>query len=166
MRPEAFLRDIVDPSLKKLAEWTGKQSDDRARVLVTAIAGQESAWSFRRQVGGPARSYWQFEQGGGVAGLLNFPSTKISAVCAALDVPYDIGLIFEAMAWNDTLACCMARLLLWTDARPLPVVGDVQAGWDYYVSNWRPGLPHPDKWTAVYGIAEALVGASKTPISA
>ena len=157
MQPAVFFRDIVDPSLKKLTDWTGLVSDDKARVLVMAIAGQEGDWQYRRQIGGPARSYWQFEMGGGVAGLLHVTSSKLKAVCAALDVPFYGPDIFEAMAWNDTLACCMARLLLWSDYRPLPFLGDQPGGWQYYVQNWRPGMPHPDRWPKCYGTAMSFV---------
>ncbi len=156
MKPDVFFHDLVDPSLKKLTEWTGLVSDDKARVLVMAIAGQESGWQFRRQIGGPARSFWQFEQGGGVAGLLQVTSSKLQAVCAALDIPFNSADIFQAMAWNDTLACCMARLLLWSDPRPLPPAGVPDLGWTYYLHNWRPGMPHPDSWYKCYGIAWTL----------
>lgn len=162
MDPDVFLRDVVDPALKKLGGWTGKTSDDRARVLVMAIAGQESLWKYRRQVGGPARSYWQFERGGGVAGLLSMPSTKIDKVCDALDIPVNSADIFEAMAWNDTLACCMARLLLWTDPRPLPELGYQNEAWHYYLDLWRPGMPHPETWPARYSTAMALVTGEGT----
>ena len=40
-----------------------------ARVLLLAIGLQESKFSHRLQIGGPARGYWQFEQGGGVRGV-------------------------------------------------------------------------------------------------
>lgn len=159
MKPDIFFCEIVAPSLKKLTEWTGLQSDDRACVLAMAIAGQESNWQYRRQIGGPARSFWQFEQGGGVAGLLHVTSSKLQAVCVALDVPFNSHDIFEAMAWNDTLACCMARLLLWSDPRPLPSVRDASAGWGYYLANWRPGLPHPQTWPKCHGIAVDLMKA-------
>lgn len=157
MEPATFFRDIVDPSLKKLTDWTGLVSDDKARVLVMAIAGQEGNWQYRRQIGGPARSFWQFEQGGGIAGLLHVTSTKMQAVCAALDIPFNSADIFEAMAWNDTLACCMARVLLWSDPKPLPEIFDVWPGYTYYASNWRPGLPHPDRWEKCHGIATLLI---------
>ena len=58
MNPKDLLQGAVDPALALLARLTGIQSDARARVLVLAIAGQESAWMYRRQVGGPARSFW------------------------------------------------------------------------------------------------------------
>lgn len=157
MEPAIFFRDIVDPSLKKLTDWTGLVSDDKARVLVMAIAGQEGDWQYRRQIGGPARSFWQFEQGGGVSGLLHVTSRKMQAVCAALDIPFDSDDIFEAMAWNETLACCMARLLLWSDPRPLPFVGNESGAWGYYLQGWRPGLPHPERWPKCYGTAMSFV---------
>ena len=58
---------------------------------------------------------------------------------------------------NDMLAAAMARLLLWTDPAPLPQVGDIEGSWNYYARLWKPGLPHPDKWPALYGTAVGLV---------
>lgn len=159
MKPEAFLKEAVDPHLKWMADTVGMGVDDKARVLVMAIAGQESAWEHRRQIGGPARSYWQFEKGGGVAGVLRHPASKdkIERLCMPLDIPCTVDIVYEAMAWNDRLACCMARLLLWTDPHALPALGARDAAWDYYIRNWRPGLPHPETWPARYGTAMSLV---------
>ena len=84
---------------------------------------------------------------------------KLKAICDALDVPFNSHDIFEAMAWNDTLACCMARLLLWSDPRPLPDVGAVDLAWHYYLDNWRPGLPHPDSWPKCYSMAASFLKA-------
>lgn len=157
MNPALFLQDIVDPSLKKLNDWTGVGSDDRGRLEVMTIAGQEGNWQFRRQIGGPARSFFQFERGGGVHGLFTVTAVKLKAVCDALDIPYEESSVFEAMAWNDTLACCMARLLLWTDPKPLPDVGDERGAWLYYVNLWRPGMPRPETWPARYATSLQLV---------
>lgn len=156
MNPKDLLQGAVDPALAMLARLTGIQSDARARVLVLAIAGQESAWMYRRQVGGPARSFWQFEKGGGVAGLFNVARAPLSKICDELAVPFDQSAVFEAMAWHDVLAASMARLLLWTDPAQLPAVGDVPAGWAYYLRNWRPGMPHPEAWPARYAKAMEL----------
>lgn len=161
MKPEAFFRDIVDPSLKRLTEWTGLVSDDRARVLVMAIAGQESNWRYRLQSPVPyARSYWQFELGGAVRGVLTHPASadRIRTVCRALDLICTEEAVYDVMAWNETLACCMARLLLWTDPRPLPAVGERELAWNYYCHTWNPGAPHPERWAQNYAIAKALVG--------
>ncbi len=56
------------------------------------------------------------------------------------------------------LAAAFARLLLLTDAKPLPQIGDVQGAWAYYVRNWRPGKPHPDTWPGLYKQAQAALG--------
>jgi len=157
MKPDIFFRTIVDPALKTLADTAGVPSDDRAGALVMAIAGQESNWAARRQDGGPARSYWQFERYGGVAEVLQKCPKQLGAVCAAWDIPVDGLLIFEAMAWHDGLACCMARLLLWPDPAPLPELGQRDAAWEYYRRNWRPGLPRPEHWFARYDTALALI---------
>lgn len=158
MEPRVLYYDVVR-SMQALEAWTGIKSDDRALVMLMAIAGQESAWAHRRQIGGPARSYWQFEKGGGVAGVLSHPATKaaIATVCKALDIPCETATVYEAMAWNDTLAACMARLLLYSDPKALPALGDQETAWAYYIHNWRPGMPHPQTWPAHYAAAMDLV---------
>jgi hypothetical protein len=159
MTPDIFLMSIVDPTLRWLSTTGGSVAlSDEARVLVLAIAGQESNWQHRRQVNGPARSYWQFEgAGGGVGELFQKTPSQLSVVCAALDIPFDIRTVFEAMAWNDQLACSMARFLLWQDPKKLPALGDVDGTWDYYRRNWRPGAPHYDTWPNRYSRSLALV---------
>lgn len=159
MTPKSLLLNAIDPALAFLAT-RGIPVSDKARVLVLAIAGQESAWAARLQVPvAYARSYWQFEEGGGVSGVVHHPASAphIKAVCAEHDIPYSVSKIYEAMAWHDVLAASMARLLLFTDPHPLPDVGDVQAGWAYYQRNWRPGAPHPEIWPARYGTAMGQV---------
>lgn len=163
MNLDLFYKYVIGLTLPFLEEMSEVKIEDtkEARVMLMAIAGQESNWDARRQYGGPARSYWQFEKGGGVWGVLNHVSTKdkIKAVCDALDIPCDDSTVYEAMAWNSGLSCSMARLLLFTDAAPLPPVGAVQAGWDYYYRNWRPGAPHPEVWPDKYEIARKYVDA-------
>lgn len=162
MTPELFFTRIVEPTLQYMAAspTVAIPVTDNARVLVMTIAGQESHWKNRRQIGGPARSYWQFERYGGVAELFQKTPRQLGAVCTALDIPYDPTVVFEAMAWNDMLACVMARLLLWGDPAPLPMLGDKIAGWQYYLRNWRPGAPHPETWSALYEQALAAIGRS------
>ena len=160
MTPDIFFGRIVEPTLQWMAASPSINvpASDSARVLVTAIAGQESRWAARRQIGGPARSYWQFEQGGGVAGLFRVTPRQLGTVCAACDVAYDAATVFEAMTWHDMLACSMARLLLWSDPVPLPAVGDKQAAWQCYLRCWRPGTPHPESWAGVYDQSLAAIG--------
>jgi hypothetical protein len=161
MTPKELLVSAIDPAHALLEHLSGVKSDDRARVLSLAIAGQESAWQHRLQIGGPARSFWQFEKGGGVTGVLRHPASrdKIKAVCAALGVPCDVATVYREMADDDVLAACMARLLLYTDPAALPAVGDEAAGWAYYLRNWRPGKPHPETWPARYATAKGLIRA-------
>lgn len=158
MTPQIFLKTIVDPTLNWLVQiGAGVAPTDEARVLVLAIAGQESGWSDRRQAGGPARGYWQFEQGGGVAEVMQKAPSQLGRLCGLLDIPFERGTLFEAMAWNDTLACAMARYLLWQDPAKLPALDESGQAWSYYQRNWRPGAPRPDAWPAVYTKALLLV---------
>lgn len=159
MTPRDVLIDAVDPACLLLARLHPLvQSDDRARALLLTIAGQETGWAARRQLGGPARSLWQFELGGGVWRVMNRMPTAMMAVCNWCLIPYSETVIFEAMAWHDVLAASMARLLLWVDPAPLPPVGDARAGWEYYERCWAPGLPRPETWPGHYSTALAAMG--------
>ena len=91
---------------------------------------------------GPARGIFQFERGGGVAGVLRHHASRehAVAVCDALGIEPTIDGIFNALpAQCDVLDAAMARLLYWTDRKPLPGMGDVESAWQYYLENWRPG---------------------------
>lgn len=157
MNPERFYETIVEPTLQFM-KCVSIIPSDQARVMLMAIAGQESDWRSRRQIGGPARSYWQFEQGGGVVDVLQRAPGKIVTICRELDIPSNnAATLFEAMAWNDMLACSMARLLLFIDLMPLPELGKEETAWQYYLRNWRPGAPHRDKWTEAYATAMDIV---------
>lgn len=163
MTPFVFRELILDPGLSALARFAGVSSDDRARVLVLAIAGQESVWEFRRQINGPARGFWQFERGGGTRGVLNHhvSAPRAMKLCAGLSIPASESLVFEALAWSDYLSVGFARLLLLTDSRRLPDVGDEDAAWNYYLRNWRPGRPRPDSWSLRY---KASIDALKSKV--
>ena len=72
----------------------------KARVLMYAIALQESRFTHRRQIGGPARGFWQFERGGGVRGVMTHPSSARYArsACEIVGVPFEAAAIHQAMA--------------------------------------------------------------------
>jgi hypothetical protein len=128
-----------------------------AFAMLTAIGFQESAFTHRRQLpNGPARGFWQFELGG-TEGVLEHPASRDHAahVLAALsynDYPSsrDVHLAIEH---NDVLACCFARLLLWTDPRALPSQGKPTDGWLQYLATWRPGKPHQSTWAGNFARA-------------
>ncbi len=157
MTPDTFLKTIVNRTLERISVLTGIATSDQARVMLLAIAGQESDWQHRLQIGGPARGYWQFEKMGGVAEVIQVTPVQLKAVCGTLDIPFDRDTLFEAKAWNDILACTMARLLLWQDRAPLPALGDEEAAWNYYLRNWRPGAPSRSRWATVYPQSLAFV---------
>jgi hypothetical protein len=161
--PSTFLRTILDPGLAWCAAipgWT-IPADDRARVLLLAIAGQEANWTWRLQDGGPARGFWQFEKGGGVTGVLNDQASRNGAVlgCGAAHIPANAVAAYRALALNDNLAVAFARLLLWSDPEPLPGLTAQDKCWDYYLRNWRPGKPRPGDWPGNYQSAMDALAA-------
>jgi hypothetical protein len=154
--PADALALIVAPALAMLPD---RMNSPEARVMLIAIALQESALTHRKQIGGPARGLWQFEQGGGVAGVLRHPASKSFAarVCAARGVVASPVDVYYSLERDDLLACAFARLLLWTDAAPLPPVLHTWRAWDYYLRTWRPGQPHASRWGANHDSAVAAV---------
>jgi len=132
-----------------------------ARAMLIAIGLQESRFEHRKQIGGPARGYWQFEEYGGVRGVLESPLTRdlIVAVCRKIVMPADRSLCYGAIAYHDALACVFARLLLWTIPASLPRrPEDAGKGWDQYIAAWRPGRPHRDTWDGFFRRAWSMIG--------
>lgn len=158
MTPPIFYRSIIVSTAQQMDALQIKiPMGTEARVLLIAIAGQESGWANRRQIGGSARGYWQFEKGGGVAEVFQKTPNQLRTICESLDIPFDQATVFEAMAWNDMLSCIMARLLLWQDPAALPASGDKATAWNYYLRNWRPGAPRSESWPARYDEAAAAI---------
>lgn len=135
----------ISNSLSYLPE---SMQTDAAFAMLAAIGLQESRFRHRLQIRGPARGYWQFER----IGLVEVTTNRLTVhhlktVCTGLNYPFEIDLLFEAIAHNDTLACCVARLMLWPDPKPLPRYEDgPEPAWGYYLKRWRPGKPHRQTW--------------------
>lgn len=151
MDAKRLLKTAVIPALEEL-ESSGIKSTPEARQFMLSIALQESGLKHRRQVTssgkeeGPASSFWQFEALGGCKGVLNHRSTSsiMQKVCASYNVEATPQSLWEAMRYNDIVAACAARLLIYTLPQKLPTTPE--DGWAQYVSAWRPGKPHPEKW--------------------
>ncbi|MFY3980238.1 hypothetical protein ACOTHX_28885 [Achromobacter xylosoxidans] len=161
MELKQIISSAVAPGLALLPE---RMDTPEARVMLLAIGLQESRFVHRRQIGGPARGFWQFEKGtrasrGGVWGVYLHPASKgcLAALCRARSVACDPDAIYAALEYDDVLAAGLARLLLWTDPKALPPVGDADAGWALYLRTWRPGKPKPDSWPDLYRQAAAEV---------
>jgi len=148
--PNEKIRAILDAGLDLLAE---KYDTDNARRMLVAIAMQESNFWHRRQIKGPARGLWQFELTGGVWGVMNFRTTSNAAreVCELTDTEFESKAVYRALEHSDALACAFARLLLWTDPKPLP--DSEEQAWLYYSRIWRPGKPHPGRWGSCWNRA-------------
>lgn len=141
----------------------GKFASIEATVLLVAIGLQESRFKYRQQMGGPARSYWQFEKGG-ITGVLAHSATRrhARAVCLLRDVEPTAEAVYAALLADDLLGCAFARLLLYSDPKPLPAPGQIVTSWEYYLRNWRPGKPHRSTWDALYTSA---LGQSAEPLN-
>lgn len=170
MAPVEFINDVCIPGENFFVSLgSNVPMNNEARLLLLAIAGQESNWTARVQANnGPAHGFWQFERGGGVAGVLNHPASARMALRAAARLivkpdgtvaPITPMNVWQALAFpqGDPLAFTFARLLLWTDPAPLPALYDEAAAWAYYERNWRPGAPSRERWSRVYPDALAAM---------
>jgi hypothetical protein len=151
-----YIRDHVIPTAHALLP--AKLDSRAARAMELAIGLQESRFEARRQFGGgPARGFWQFENGGGVHGVLTHHATKPLITPVLFQLRYQPGECYFALEHNDVLAACFARLLLWSHPGPLPGADEANEAWDYYRDTWRPGKPHRPTWEDFYRQAWDLV---------
>lgn len=142
---------------------------DKARVMLLAIGLQESQFEHRFQimqgrpgVKGAARGFWQFERAGGAAGVLRHSASRywMHLVCKARSVEPKPMSLWLAIENDDVLAAAAARLLLFTDPKRLPELGDAEGAWALYLRTWRPGAVKRDhdnlraKWSRNYRQAQ------------
>jgi len=145
----------INPALDLLP---ANMASDDACVLQLAIGRQETNFAARAQIGGPARSFWQFERNGVLAVMHHHASAPhVFELCGKLDIPYGSNAIYNALLTDDVLGAALARLLLWTDPRPLPAIGDKTGAWDLYERCWRPGKPDYTRWGSAYDQAVEVI---------
>lgn len=160
---KGIIKNYIMPGLELLLDCVPTDTwaaidNEKARAMLLAIGLQESRFECRKQIGGPARGFWQFERAG-IRGVLTHPATKIiiADVCFELAVPADEEICHGLVAYHDVLACCFARLLLWTLPRSLPAEDATVEAWRQYIEAWRPGKPRNQTWDKFYAEAWATV---------
>lgn len=123
-----------------------------ARIILGATTIQESDLRTRRQTGGPAVSFWQFEKIGIKEVLINPKTAAIAAdACKFHNCEPSVNAVYEKfkLPEGDILAAIFARLNYWRVRDPLPKHNTPvaeSAYWLYYKNTWRPGKPHLDRW--------------------
>jgi hypothetical protein len=122
-----------------------------AKAMMFAIPMQESRWDARRQIGGPARGFAQFELPG-IRGVLNHKASGplIRSVLDRLDYDYKPETSFTAIEHNDVLCLAYMRCLLFTLPDALPERGETEEAWEQYLESWRPGAPRHATWADFY----------------
>ena len=153
MNTLGYIAKVVIPAAYCMLPKT--MNTPEASAMLLAIGLQESKFEYRRQVKGPALSFWQAESGGGFRGLLSHHETRAISreVLAVMAYGEPDERDFQAIEDNDILACCGARLLLWTHPKPLPAHDEQDYAWQYYLETWRPGRPHPQTWPECFSRA-------------
>lgn len=166
-----YPREAIDQAFSMLP---ANMDTRQARILHAAIGYQESKYQSRKQIitvmrdgkrinvpEGPANGFWQFEEGGGVKGVMSFNFAKFPDIarniCHACGVPFVRDQVYAALATDDALAAAFARLLMYTDPQRLP--DNKIDGWNMYLRTWRPGKPKPDTWADAWAFALKVVDA-------
>lgn len=174
--PSLFLSRVLNPGLDWTATHGGiHQSRSAAAQFLLTVALQEvgaierdgdvHGLAHRAQMvagdstkAGPARGWWQFEQP--TIGLLfghPVAGPRLRSMCEAAWVRAEPDDVWRCLEGHDMLAVGVARLLLFTDPRPIPLT-EAEA-WTCYASRlWRPGKPHPWKWPHAWRTAMAAIG--------
>lgn len=153
----SYLLDHVVPAAYSVLPKS--MASPAATAMLISIALQESKCAARRQLGGPARGFWQFELGG-LEGVRRHPSTQrplevaLAGLCYPASLPAKDALV--AIEHNDALACVFARLLLFTLPTAVRDREEPSEAWVQYLAAWRPGKPHPETWPGNYARAWAL----------
>jgi len=165
MTPLLFLERCVEPGLALLP---GYMTRDEARVMLVAIAGQETNWAARKQLGqGTALSYLQFERIGVAEVMQKLPHLARQGLDTN-DIP--VASAFAALQYHDPVACAFGRLLLWSDPDPLPAIGEQDAAWEYYLRLWKPGKRRPADWPGNYqkavGVVKPAPASPPAPVAA
>lgn len=163
MTPQRLYQTGIRPALDELAALDITATPQAGRFLL-AIAIQESGLRARRQIvtggaeNGPAASFWQGEVTGGMCLTLKHATVgpRMKAICDAYNVQPTALALWEAMRYNDIVAACAARLLVYTLPGALPI--DQESGWNQYLAAWRPGKPDKARWADSWKTATETVG--------
>lgn len=131
------LTGAINPALECLPPML---RSDPARCMLLAIGRHESNFATRQQHHGPAHGLWQFELNGVRTVLYSSKAGNyLYRLGQDLDVRYGSITIYDALLTNDVMAAGLARLMLWADPQPLPVIGDADNAWACYLRCWNPG---------------------------
>lgn len=148
-----FQCSIIQPTLRHLGLWSLA-----AEELLLGTALMESNLIHRRQIGGPARGFFQMEPATHNDIWENFLKhrTKLAdRVKEVLTSERDDRLV--ELEVNDKYACAMARIHYLRVSAPLPQTGDVArmaAYWKLYYNTLRGRGEVPEyirRWKEVMG---------------
>ena len=156
MNPQDY-HDIIFPVALSLVPEGWDSPEARAQLL--AIALQESQFKHRRQIGGPALGFYQFELIGVRGTFLHHrtgPDTQAIAKVLGYETAERTHLALED---NDILATVLARYNIYNYPAALPVEGDAEEGWRQYLRRWRPGRPRQKRWESNFREAWRIVNS-------
>lgn len=153
---------IIHPTLAYLAEFIPEVNSSEADVMLLTIGATESGFKHRLQQGVHvmlgAHGFWQCEQSGGCWEFANKRSlAKFRAAARSLSYKADSHSVYLDIPKADSLACIVARALLWLHPAPLPAMDDCKEAYAQYLARWRPGKPNPSRFLAWHKLALGVI---------
>lgn len=141
-----FLKSVIHPVLDRM----GMNSSAAAKLLMITACHESLGFRYRRQVGGPALSFFQIEPDTLDDLYENYLKYRPGRQML-LDqyLPDDMTRV-EALEKRDDYACAAARLIYARVPAPLPEVGDVAGLAAYCKRYWNTdlGAATPEKYLA------------------
>lgn len=122
-------------------------ASDDAIALIMGTGAVESGFRTLKQVGGPARSWWQVEPMTAQDNLnsyLRFRPALWDKVCQTAIVPhlvltYVADELVRLLEVNIAFAICMARIKYWRYPEPLPRYDDIEGQAEYWLKAYNSG---------------------------
>lgn len=116
-----------------------------ARELLLYTGAAESGYRYRRQIGGPARGYWQMEPATEEDIRRNYFSHRPGLWETVKDIAECIGLVgttityerMRSLEHNPYYACAMARVHYLRVPDPLPLAGDLAGQAAYWKQHYN-----------------------------
>lgn len=141
MQPEDFYFDHLKPTLQRLSKIrVGYNAPSARKILFMTAAHESGRFQHRRQVGGPALSFYQIEPDTLDDLYDNYLSFRPKLQHQLDSFRQDSESRLKALEFNNAYATCAARFNYARIPEALPPIEDTQAFARYAKRHWNTDL--------------------------
>lgn len=144
MKIDHFIYNIIRPTLKKMDLW----SPSAEKLLVMIACHESMGLRYRKQISGPAISFYQIEPKTFDDVWCRFLGARQVKKAAVSQFLPDGVTPLHALATSDEFATAIARMKLWMVPEALPLVSDDKGLAAYAKKYWNSelGKATPEKY--------------------